>query len=285
MTGIPGKVGVAISTTGDEHRLKFLETCVRKWCEIDGVHSLFVTVDGSLADVKRVAEVVYEHTGSVFRVGQADDRETRDGHLGVAASKNTGLELLMDQPLVKHLFLCDDDTWPLSRDALDLHIDMGIGHSMVCWGQHRNPAPSPGGYAGWSWPRGVLLYTRRDVVEEVGGMIEEFGPGGHEHVEWSRRIHQAGFTPTLYPTPLRYTDHHAMGAAGFWHAEDMPRAREPFGNYRIRKQRLTSVRRTSKDWPRIEEIMAARDGDTSFVPYRAQMNGRASATLYDNARA
>jgi hypothetical protein len=280
-----GRVGVAISTTGDEHRMGFLETCVRQWCAIEDLHSLFVTVDGDEDAARRVADAVYEHTGSVYRVGVG--RPTRDGRQGVAVNKNTGLELLTDVDSLQHLFLCDDDTWPLNKHALLKHTglaDAGVPHSMVCWGtsrlleKHANPA-----YATWTWPRGVLLYVRREVVLDIGGMDERFGPGGHEHVEWSRRIHQAGYTPDLYVSPLVYAERGWAGrgtrASSLWHAEDMRRQGEPVGDHQHRRRKLTSVRRKGSDWSRIEQLMVERDGDTSFVPFTAQENGRASATL------
>jgi hypothetical protein len=271
-----GRVGVAISTTGDEHRLGFLETCVKHWCEIKDVYSLFITVDGDEDAASRVAALLYDHTGrftdAVYRVGQGG--ETRKGRHGVAVNKNTGIELLMDQTDCEHLFLSDDDIWPRSRAAVELHARGRYEpHSMVCWGRHRLHGVE------WTWPRGVLLYATRSVVETVGGMDERFGPGGHEHVEWSRRIHQAGFTETAFPAPAAYQTYGAMGAAVYWHAEDMRRPGEPLGVLRARKRRNTSVRRVDGDWPRIEAVMASRDGDTSFVPYRAAENGRGPATL------
>lgn len=275
-----GRIGVAISTTGHEHRMGFLETCVRRWCEIPGVHSLFVTVDGSQEDAERVAKTVFEHTGSVFRVGQCvDNCKPLNNRLGVAVNKNTGLELLMDNGQVEHAFLCDDDTWPLSPKAPLEHINMGFPHSMVCWGRSRAPKIQVGGYASWSWPRGALLYVRPEVLAQVGGMDERFGaPGGHEHVEWSRRIHQAGLTPVPYVTPTRYA-RQSMGAAALWHAEDMPRKGEGLGLLRHRKAHLTTIHRPAGYWDQADTVMAERDGDTSYVPFRAMENGRQPATL------
>ena len=293
-----GRVGVAISTTGDEHRFDTLLKCVTAWVRaLDDADPLVVTVDGDVSAVFRVltALSVAHPEVAVYQVGQPTDeidalktRLMRDGRLGVATNKNTGIELLMDAG-VDHLFLSDDDTWPLSRVALELHI--GGVHSMVCWGKHRlQSVADDANRAEWSWPRGVMLYTRREVVEVVGGMDERFGPGGHEHVEWSRRIYQNGFTPAPFITPRLYATEPAQGfartpgfgALNYWHCEDAPRPGEPLGNLRLRKRRFTSVRRVDGDWEHIEKIMAERDGDTSFVPYTASANGRASATLFQN---
>jgi hypothetical protein len=289
-----GRVGGAISTTGDPHRMRFLETCVRKWDDaLPPSAALFITVDGDEADCARVYDTVDFWTHSVFQVGapKADSpavpRFLRDGRCGVAASKNTGLELLMGaSQQIEHLFLSDDDTWPLSKHALAKHIElsgMGILHSMVCWGANRLLSPVRPEYASWSWPRGVMMYTHRTVVAHVGGMDERFGPGGHEHAEWSRRIHQHGLTPEPFVSPRVYAETGLPGratrASVLWHCEDMRRPGEPMGNHRARKRHLTSVKRTDADWPHIDKIMAERDGDTSYVPFRAHENRRGSATL------
>lgn len=282
------RIGVAISTTGDKHRLRFLETCVEAWdAVLPTGSSLFVTVDGDEEAAARVAHVVSPYTESVFRVGQPGPEwepgpfGIREGRLGVAANKNTGLELLMDNTRVAHMFLCDDDTWPRGIEALEEFTELDIPHAMVCWGRHRRPTKRKG-HGEWTWPRGVLLYVRRSVVEYVGGMIEHFGPGGHEHVEWSRRIHQAGLTPAHFPSPARHVDRLGMGASTLWNCEDMAKPGEPMGNLRLRRRKLTSVRRQEGDWPHIEQIMADKDGDTAFVPFRAHENGRLSATMTEN---
>lgn len=275
------KIGVAISTTGDEHRLGLLVHSVAHWSDHTPLGaSLFVTVDGDSEAVARVALAVEEWTGSVYQVGQPAPGMRpfigqRDGRLGVAVNKNTGLELLMDSGC-DHLFLSDDDTWPLSPHALALHTDLDSLHSMVNWGRHRVNSNI------WTWPRGAMLYTHRSAVEAAGGMVEAFGPGGHEHVEWSRRIHQRGLTPTMYPTPKAYEEVGSMGAARFWHAEDMQRRGEPRASAISRRRSLTSVRRLPGDWEHINQIMVEMDGRTDFVPYRARENGRSSATLYQN---
>lgn len=282
-----GRVGVAISTTGDEHRMKLLQRCVAAWDQaLTGLGQglMFVTVDGTEADAERVRQVVFDWTGAVFRVGRPVYPGDMDSHhrLGVAANKNTGLESLMDNTNAEHLFLSDDDTWPLHTASLDKHIRMGVPHSMVCWGAHRLIGTS-GSYATWTWPRGVMLYTHRSVVETVGGMDERFGPGGHEHVEYSQRIHNADLTPAPFISPssyaLRGPEGPAMRASALWHCEDMRRPGEKLGDHRVRQRGLTSIRRSTADWAHIEKVMAEREGSAEFVDYRAATNGRASATL------
>lgn len=278
-----GKIGVAISTTGDEHRLGFLETCVREWQKnLPEDAPIFVTVDGDEDRFRRVGELV-NHRATVLQVGRVLGGGTsrmREGRLGVAVNKNTGIEALMNDD-VEHLFLSDDDTWPKFAQSITKHIDFGYAHSMVCWGKSRLSA-SRSAYSEWSWPRGCMLYVHRSVVETVGGMVEEFGPGGHEHVEWSKRIHNRRFTPVPFIAPLSYGTRHGMGAAALWHAEDMRKPGEPSGTHGSRRRQITSVRKQEGDWRQINEVMARMEGSTAFVPYSAHENGRLSATLYHN---
>lgn len=285
----PEKIAVAISTTGDDHRMRFLETSVRGWrralSAIDPTAPIFVTVDGTAEKAVAVRERLspLDENTAVLRVGQRKDGASRDGRLGVAVNKNTGLSLMMGTSR-EHFFLSDDDTYPLSCAALIDHIDAPLVHSMVCWGKHRKPSVHHMNgvrYAEWSWPRGVMLYVERGVVGLVGGMIEEFGPGGHEHVEWSRRIHQSGLTPAPYCSPLS----NITSTGALWSAEDRAKTGENTSRLLARRKAITSVRRKDSDWPRIQQIMADRDGDTSFVPYDAEQNARLSATLILSADA
>lgn len=293
-----GRIGVAISTTGDVHRLGLLEQCAQAWWRALAAKGLpttvYVTVDGDEDAVARVARAVMGFA-EVYRVGQGGNMKipgvpqvypAYEGttRLGVAVNKNTGIELLMDSATdIEHLFLCDDDTWPLLPQSIDKHLTLNMAHdvrhSMVCWGGHRLSGMPNGALAYWTWPRGVMLYARRNVIETIGGMDERFGPGGHEHVEWSQRIYNAGLTPQPFCSPASYGTREGYGARALWHAEDMRRPGEKLGDHRLRRRNLTSVRRRDEDWDLINEIMDQRQGSRDFLPYQAHENGRGSATL------
>lgn len=274
-------VGCAISTTGDEHRLGFLETSVDHWkMALPLGAPLFVTVDGDEEHVAAVAARLRGYQIQILRVGQrADGSVPSDGRLGVAANKNTGIEALIEDGVYR-LFLCDDDTWPRSKESLLLHTEMNMDHSLVMWGLHRKPTPLDDmKSASWSWPRGACMYVEARVVDAIGGLREEFGPGGHEHVEWSRRIFQAEFTSCEYPSPVEYARRGGTSAGMYWHAEDMAKRGEPVGTLITRRRRVTSIRWADTDWKRIDQLFADCDGDTSFVPYTAEENGRTAATM------
>lgn len=133
---------------------------------------------------------------------------------GVAATKNAGISALMDANC-RHLFLADDDVWPVKPGWAEPYVTDPEPHLMHCWGQKRLIADD-GHYTTWTHPRGVLLYVERRVIDAVGGMRTVCRWGG-EHSEWSRRIHNAGFTKH------RYADLTAC-RRGVWHCEDYKRA-------------------------------------------------------------
>lgn len=170
---------------------------------------------------------------------------------GVAVTKNRGLAALMDAGC-DHLFLADDDVWPVAAAWAEPYVSDAEPHLMHCWGKRRLIADD-GHYTTWSHPRGVLLYAHRTVVEAVGGMRTDFGRWGGEHVEWSRRIHAAGLTAN------RYAD---LSAArrGVWHAEDYTRATPS----------TVSQAEREASAPLRHELYRRFAGSTDFVPYRTR---------------
>ena len=171
---------------------------------------------------------------------------------GVAATKNRGIAALMDAG-VEHLFLADDDVWPLRAKWWQPYTHSTQPHLMHCWGQSRFFGNNPDlGVTQWSWPRGVLLYARRKVIQTVGGMRPEFGQWGGEHAEWSRRIHNAGFTafPFQDATAARY---------GVWHCEDYKRTTPSSVPARVRDNVDNTRRRHA--------LYDLYRDSTDFVPY------------------
>ena len=169
---------------------------------------------------------------------------------GVAATKNRGIAALMNAGCT-HLFLADDDVWPVADNWADLYVSDTEPHLMHCWGEDRLISDD-GHYTLWREARGALLYAERRVIDRVGGMRLEFGRWGGEHREWSRRIHNAGLTAQ------RYADLSAAGE-GVWHALDRGR-QVPSTVSKDERARLHAEHRRLKDefW-----------GSSNFVPYDA----------------
>ncbi|MCZ7839696.1 glycosyltransferase [Leclercia adecarboxylata] len=114
---------------------------------------------------------------------------------GIASSKNSCIELLMAAGC-DHLFLFDDDTYPVSDNWWNPYIDSEQPHLMYMWG--KEVIFRDGNIVGYQRPKGCMLYVERRVIERIGGMDPAFGRWGFEHESWSDRIHNAGFTTCRY---------------------------------------------------------------------------------------
>lgn len=168
---------------------------------------------------------------------------------GVAATKNRGIAALMDAGC-DHLFLADDDVWPISPSWAEPYLSSSEPHLMHCWGGRRLLRETDE-HTVWSWPRGVLLYAERHVVERVGGMRTEFGRWGGEHVEWSRRIFSAGLTTFAFADAR-------SARRGVWFATDYQRTVP---------STVGLAERTAGAEHR-HALYARYRGSTDFVPFR-----------------
>lgn len=119
---------------------------------------------------------------------------------GVPVAKNKALELLM-RTGVEHLFLLDDDILPKGDDWWRPYVESPEPHLAHSWnltkigGDERHVAYHASG--------GTVLYYRRAVIEDVGGMRTDFGEEGKpswgcEHVNLSDRIFNRGWTTWRY---------------------------------------------------------------------------------------
>lgn len=128
-----------------------------------------------------------------------------DKSLGIVASKNASLSVLMDAGC-EHLFLWDDDAWPIADDwhqpyiesqephlayqFLDLAGRNKLNDLAVLYRDERHVA-----YTG---QRGVMLYYHRSAIVKVGGFDFVYGRGMYEHSDLALRIHNAGLTTWAY---------------------------------------------------------------------------------------
>ena len=189
-----------------------------------------------------------------------------DDNVGIARAKNAGIAALMDAR-VDHLFLADDDTYPIAEEWWRPYIESPEPHLIYLFkdpvgrGKYAETPPTvyeDDRYFAYSHPRGCLLYMHRSVVERVGGMRPEFGKWGVEHVEYSTRIHSAGLTTN------RFQDVH--GSSKLWysideHWHETPGFRRSVDD-KTRKEHLG----------RNEELAESLRGSTDFVPYRETRN-------------
>lgn len=128
-------------------------------------------------------------------VAEADYRfET---NVGVARAKNKCLELLKD---CDHIFLFDDDTYPINDGWWQPYINHDEPHLMYQFKLPNKPESDmqllyqDEDTTSWSHTRGAMIYLERRVLDAVGGFDTKYGLGGFEHPDFTNRVHNAGLT-------------------------------------------------------------------------------------------
>lgn len=118
-------------------------------------------------------------------------------HFGVAHSKN---ELLRQLQYCDHIFLFDDDTYPIAPNWWRPYIEHPEPHLMYQFKLPSKPADDMRELyrdettVAYSHTRGAMIYIERRVLDVVGGMDTAYGLAGYEHPDWTNRIHNAGLT-------------------------------------------------------------------------------------------
>lgn len=177
-----GKIGVAMTTY---NRREVALNAIDKWRSYMPDNSIIIIVDD----------------GSTTPFPNATFRFARNK--GIAVAKNKCLELLIDAGC-EHLFLVDDDIWPISSNWWGPYISSPEPHLQMLFNYDNNDVKNVGhirtidGHEVWDLTRGCMLYFERRVIDKVGGFNPLFKKYGYEHVELSDRIHRLGFTSNAY---------------------------------------------------------------------------------------
>lgn len=114
-----------------------------------------------------------------------------DERVGIPAVKNKCLELAK----YDHIFLFDDDTYPIAENWYLPYINSGKEH--LCYtflAKHK----AKDGFKYHTLGNGCMLYVTRKCIDTVGGFDWNYGLGKYEHVDFSRRIHNAGLTESVF---------------------------------------------------------------------------------------
>lgn len=118
---------------------------------------------------------------------------------GIPKVKNKCLELAFDWG-ADHIFLSDDDCYPISDNWHKPYIESGVNHLCYTFTSGWNGTPA------WRQGQikdnlvyhvlgcGCIMYFTRKCLEVVGGFDDSFGLGKYEHTNMSRRIFNAGLT-------------------------------------------------------------------------------------------
>lgn len=144
-----------------------------------------------------------------------------DENVGIARAKNKCIELLMAaDPAPDHIFLFDDDTYPVADGWHLPYIESPEPHLMYQFNTFANgqpigdaeEVPTDSEHYALTNARGPMLYLDTRILPIVGGMDPAFGLFGYEHGDWSNRIHHAGLTT------WRYAD--VRGSEAYIHSKD-----------------------------------------------------------------
>lgn len=183
------KIAICLTTRGRDKYLSRSLTNHLKYLPAGA--RLFVVDDGS-EEPKQLEGVEYHY----FK-----------HNVGIPRAKNKCLELA-DAWGADHIFLFDDDIYPVKKGWADGYIASPEAHLSYCWSDIK-----PGEYGdkhyysvgkrlyeddevfSFSHPRGQMLYIDANkVLPRIGGFDPIYGKGMVEHVDWSWRIHNAGLS-------------------------------------------------------------------------------------------
>lgn len=178
------KIGIGITT---HNRNALVAETVAKIRELTPGAKVVVVDDASERRVRIEGVEVYRFSDNV----------------GIARAKNKCLELLSD---CDHIFLFDDDTYPLKLGWTEPYVSSPEHHLMYLfkdWSSGRPVGDDSIIYRddkieAHSHARGCMLYVDSIALATVGGMDTRYGKAMNEHLDYSIRINNAGLTSFRY---------------------------------------------------------------------------------------
>lgn len=165
------KIGVAITTY---NRPNIFRKNYEKTRELlpNGAHLVFVEDNGSVRQSGKYCHVFNKR-------------------VGIPAAKNKCIELLMSLDC-DHLFLFDDDTYPLVTGWHLPYINSPFDHMCYTFLQ---PQFRDFRHKYHELGNGCMMYMTKRCIEKIGGFDTDFDLGKFEHVEYSRRACNADLIP------------------------------------------------------------------------------------------
>ena len=162
--------------------------------------SICITTRNRPESLKKVIQQIRKHTNVWYQLIVVDDASDVvycnatyrfSERAGIPASKNKCLELAK----YDHIFLFDDDTYPVCDGWYLPYINSGKNHlcySFLPYFKAKN------GFKYHTLGNGCMLYVTRKCIDTIGGFDWNYGLGKYEHVDFSRRIHNAGLTESVF---------------------------------------------------------------------------------------
>lgn len=242
------KIGIGITTRG---RDKYLERSLLKHLKhLPPNANIVVVEDGSNAPK------IFNDNIKYFTFRE---------NVGIPKAKNKCLELLED---CEHIFLFDDDIWPITEDWWLPYVESPEAHLSYCWSDIR-----PGMYGNahyysigkrlyeddklfsFSHPRGQMLYIdAKKVLLRVGGFDPAYGKGMVEHVDWSWRIHNAGLST--------WKNQDVIGSEDLFYSIDENQNNEPDFVTTISDEMRTVIDQNN------QRILHAKGDSSEYIEYR-----------------
>ena len=120
-------------------------------------------------------------------------------NVGITEAKNMCLKKLRHH---EHIFLFDDDCYPTSKRWYVPYVTSPYPH--LCYtfptfvdgkGTGNTTIKTENGHTWYQHACGCMIYIRKSVLDVVGGYDHRFGLYGHEHINFSKRVHKAGLIP------------------------------------------------------------------------------------------
>lgn len=188
--------------------------------------------------------------------------------VGIPRVKNKCLELAMNTG-ANHIFLFDDDIFPIIDGWEKPYIESGINHLSYNFnepylGVNQRQSKIIDGFKVSSIPNGCMLYFTRHCIEQIGGFDEGFGMGCYEHTDLTRRIYNAGLTP--------FKNMDVIGSDKLFHSMD--RHQEV--------QRNFSTEERSNQLMRGSQLFNEKANDKSFISYGKESTSNAMGVISSN---
>ena len=145
----------------------------------------------TLARIKKYTpknvKIVIVDDGSTVPVQNATFRFEKNQ--GAPIAKNKCLELLED---CEHIFLFDDDTYPIAKGWEQAYINAGIKHLNYSF---KYSYEIVNGLRHLENPNGCMMYIHRSVINNIGGFDTGFIKYGYWHGAYSNRAFNVGLIP------------------------------------------------------------------------------------------
>jgi len=110
---------------------------------------------------------------------------------GIPKGKNKCLQILMSHK-VDHLFLFDDDCYPIVKDWHQPYISSQ--HDLLCYTWYSMIAHDYN-HKHHIKGHGCMMYINKSIVNTIGGFDTAYGLGKYEHTAYFERAYNAGLIP------------------------------------------------------------------------------------------